>query len=108
MNVNPTQPDSTPRPGTGRLHRALPDPISRPIQHRTIPSIDEQKDAVEISPAAREMSASTGSGDAGAAGLSPERRTEILDRIAQGFYQRPEVRAEVLRRMGADLANPLP
>lgn len=38
-----------------------------------------------------------------AAPLSPDRRDEVLDRIATGFYDRDEVRDEVGRRAAKDL-----
>jgi hypothetical protein len=105
MNVNPTQPDPTPKSGTGRLRRAAPEPTARPSERRTTRSVEAQKDAIEISDAAREISASFDSSDIGELGLTPERQREILDRIADGFYQRPDVREEVLRRLAVDLEN---
>ncbi len=103
MNVNPTQPDPTSRPGAGRLRRTAPEPIARPPERRDAQPVGAQKDAVEISEAAREFSASIEPIDAGEPGLTQERQREILDRIAQGFYRRPEVRGEVLRRLVVDL-----
>lgn len=105
MNVNPTQPDPTPKSGTGRLRKTAPEVTTRPHERRTAHSVEAQKDAVEISAAAREISASIDSSDMGELGLTPERHREILDRIADSFYQRPDVREEVLRRLAVDLEN---
>jgi hypothetical protein len=105
MDVNPTQPDPTSRPGTGRLRRASSEPIARPPDHRSTPSVESQKDAVEISAAAREITSYLEAADSGEVGLTPERQREILDRIAQGFYQRTDVRDEVIRRLAVDLEN---
>jgi hypothetical protein len=109
MNVNPTQPDPTSRPGTGRLRRSTSEVILRPVDRRSaesagsVESLGPQQDAVEISAAAREITSFLETADRGDLGLTPERQREILDRIAQGFYQRTDVRDEVLRRLAADL-----
>jgi hypothetical protein len=105
MNVNPTQPDPTARPGTGRLRRAPSEPTIRPLDHMAAPSVEPQKDAIEISAAAREIRSSIEAPEPGEVGLPAGRQREILGRIAQGFYQREDVRDEVLRLLAADIEN---
>ena len=106
MNVDPTQPDPTSRPGTGRLRRTIPQPIARQPESRTAQSVESRKDSVE-SPSRRGTSSRRSGRRTRTSWDSPERQREILQRIAQGFYRRPEVRDEVLRRLAANLeANP--
>jgi hypothetical protein len=40
--------------------------------------------------------------------LSPERMHTVLRRLAEGFYDGAEVRAEVARRVAADFSNSRP
>ena len=63
-------------------------------------------DRVEISDAAKLLAGgATGTGAKnGVAGtLSPDRIAEITERISEGFYDRPEVRDTIARRLMPDL-----
>lgn len=107
MNLNPTTPDPAQRPGAHRLRRAGHEPPARPAGTPSHPIETDPSDAIEISPEARELQGALhGAQDRAAADeldLPPERLREILDRIKQGFYEQPQVREALLRRLAADL-----
>lgn len=63
-------------------------------------------DQVELSQAARDLSAARRQESASA--LSPERLKEITSRIAGGYYDRPEVNDRILERLAAELENDVP
>lgn len=103
MNLNPTIPDPAQRPGAQRLRRSSHEPPARPSADTPPPLERDPKDAIEISPAAREIQGTMAHPDSSEIDLPPERLREILDRIRQGFYEQPEVRDALLRRLAQDL-----
>jgi hypothetical protein len=99
MAVQPTQPD---RIGGSNLGRARRTPEAATGQARV--DRDGRRpvstgDSIEISPAAEELHQVSANYEVGDSDLSPERLQQVLNRISQGFYLRPEVRAEVARRL---------
>lgn len=65
------------------------------------PRGEGNSDEVRISPEARDLSPL--SATASESSLSGVRLREVLDRVADGFYERPEVVDTVLRRLRKDL-----
>ncbi len=62
-----------------------------------------RSDSIEISGAARELLEARPPEDIETTQLDPQRARTILDRLGDGYYERPDVRSEVLRRIAADL-----
>ena len=107
MNVNPTQPGQTRGPAPERPKDAGPAaaiPRDRGTEPEAAPNL-ERADQVELSEAARELQDRTGLAGPEPPSLEPERLREILQRVSSGYYDRPEVRDEVLRRLQGDLAD---
>ena len=101
MNVRPTstgpaarQSEALRRPN--RTEDAAPSAPSSP------PGGD---DRVELSDAARELLATPRS-SAAARSIQPERMRVVLARVASGYYDRPEVREQILARLEAHLVAP--
>jgi hypothetical protein len=63
---------------------------------------EARRDEITISDAARELLGASEGASAPRA-LDPGRAREVLGRIASGYYDRPEVRSEVLDRLAAGL-----
>jgi hypothetical protein len=119
MSVNPTNPSQPVQPGPGRLGDAAPGQPTKPgpgrpgevapappIRREDKPAATEgqgPKDTVELSEAVRALQERLGIEASALSGLPPERLKLVLERLAQGFYDRPEVRDEVLRRLAGDL-----
>ncbi|MEK7315316.1 MAG: hypothetical protein AAB011_03990 [Candidatus Eisenbacteria bacterium] len=103
MTVDPTK--STPNSGIGpgrvdRPTRSTPEPRRAP-DAVDVPS--SGADAVELSEAARALLKQIGLDAPPISDLSPERMREVLDRLNAGHYDKPEVIAEVVRRLKQDL-----
>lgn len=100
MAVQPTQPDRVGnRPAPGRARRTLgeaPDQLKgdRPLR----PQRQPEEDSIEISSTA-EMVTRMPPDILPHDELPPERLHLVLKRIATDFYQRPDVRAEVARKL---------
>jgi hypothetical protein len=104
MSVDPTKSNPLPGSGAGRIQRPTPQsPDARrdPETPGGVPSTSA--DAVELSEAARELLQKIGLDGPPLADLSPERMKEIAARLRSGFYDRPDVVDEVLRRLQKDL-----
>ena len=103
MSVDPTK--STPNSGIGsgrvdRPARGTPEP------RRTPDAVEVPKtgaDAVELSEAARELLKQVGGDAIPLSDLPPERMRDILHRLESGHYEKPEVLAEVVRRLQKEL-----
>lgn len=112
MAINPTPPKG-PRPNDA----AAADPSRSPRLKDQAPARDQSArraeraepggaDRADVSVAARVLA--TGSGDGvPISDLAPERAQAIGERLATGYYERPEVLDEVARRLAADPARPL-
>jgi hypothetical protein len=65
-------------------------------------------DRLELSGEARELEAALRARNLSLTQLAPERLREILDRIASGHYDRPEVIEATVRMLSSDPAAPPP
>jgi len=107
MDIQPTKPGSTPKTGPGRLDRSAAPPPAQSEEH--VPSPEAAKaarDKVQISDAARSLQEQLQHEREFIAQLPPGRLRETLERIYNGFYDRPEVRDVVLQRLAEDLEVP--
>lgn len=102
MQVNAAGPDSTSGPRRKRAETVSPDSLLGGASPKT-PDAILQPDRAEISGIARDLAHATHAERPEASDLPPERMQQILDRIASGFYEQPEVREAVVRRIAADL-----
>lgn len=91
------------KPGPGRLGEAAPAPPTRKEEKPAATEGVGQKDTVELSEAVRALQERLGIEQSALSELPPERLKLVLERLAQGFYDRPEVRDEVLRQLAGDL-----
>jgi hypothetical protein len=99
MSIIPTDPGSVDRPSIGRLRRLPVRAMGEPKRHTDQPKGPDKTDQVEISQGARRLLEANELPSGGSAELTPEQLREVLDRIAEGFYDRPEVRDRVIRRL---------
>lgn len=112
MAINPTSPDG-PRPkDAAATDRSRSPRLKDQLPARDQPARGAERpehaaaDRADVSGAARALA--TGSGErVPSSDLAPERVQAIGERLAAGFYERPEVLGEVARRLAADPANPL-
>jgi hypothetical protein len=102
MQVNAAGPDSTSGPRRKRTE-ALPADSAQTGTSRKPAEAILQPDRVEISGIARDLARAARTDRPESSDLPPERMQQILDRIASGFYEEPEVREQVVRRIAADL-----
>jgi hypothetical protein len=107
MTIKPVPSGPTPRPGSGRPVDATaksPDTrVEGEARGRTRDEAAPAKDNVELSAAALELQGQAGAGEVPSGELSKERLNQVLDRLASGHYDRPEVRDETAERAGEDL-----
>jgi len=95
MNIRPTQPEGQ-RGGPDRLeNRGVTNPPKRPASDSGAPSL--APDQVRLSDEARGIQGAAETAPAGE--LSADRMRQVLDRIQQGFYDRPEVVRDTLRAL---------
>ena len=103
MTVRPTPSGQTPRPAIGRTERAAtPAPASRPAEPAAPAVGGTRRDDVQISAQARELQqldAARGTGGE----LSPDRLHQILGRMNDGHYDRPDVQERVVRSLAREL-----
>ena len=103
MTVRPTPSGQTPRPAIGRTERpATPAPASRPAEPAPPAVGGTRRDDVQISPQARELQQLDAARSAGGE-LSADRLHQILGRMNDGHYDRPEVQDKVIRRLAREL-----
>src|SRR5512143_1802318 len=103
MEIQPTKPGSTPKTGAGRLDRgAAPLPAQSEEHTTSEEAAKAARDKVQISDEARSLQHERDL----IAQLPPGRLREVLERIYNGFYDRPEVRDVVLQRLAEDLEVP--
>ena len=104
MTVRPTPSGQIPRSPIGRTDRtAGPAPASRPAEPASSHAPGVRGDQVQISAQARQLqqldSASRGPGGE----LSVDRLRQVLGRMNDGHYDRPDVQEQVIRRLASDL-----
>ena len=107
MDIQPTAPGRTSGTGPGRIDRA---PTGAPVRPdgRSSPRLAPpgvKRDDIEISAVARDLQETAGSDAVAGSDLPPARMRQILDRIASGYYDRPEVRDQVLKSLADALGN---
>lgn len=103
MTVRPTPSGQHPSPGISRAQRSgVGAPSQKPADPAPPASQDSRRDDVQISSHARELQ-QLGSSAQAAPELSPARMKQVLERMAEGHYDRPEVQSEVVRRLVRDL-----
>lgn len=106
MNIRPPQSGQTSRTPLSRANSpAVPGSSPRPADSGQANSsaAAPQRDAVQISAQARQLQASDAPGREDAGALDPQRLTQILQRMSDGHYDRPEVQDAVLKRIAAEL-----
>jgi len=103
MSVRPTSSGQVPRPGIERAGSSEPGNTARRPETGPAPvSPQGRRDEVEISSQARELQQSgAASGPSGE--IAPAALRQVLDRISQGHYDRPEVQDQVVRALSKDL-----
>jgi hypothetical protein len=104
MTVRPTPSGEISRPNIGRAARAKPASGSaRPAESATPAASGPSRDELKLSAEARAlMQRGTVEGRVGGE-LDPARLRQVLQRVADGHYDRPEVRDTVLHRVAVDL-----
>ncbi len=80
-----------------------PKPNVRAGEPPTGPTSRSRHEDVRNSRQAHELQQPDPGGRGSAGELAPERLRELLGRLADGFYDRPDVRDEVIRRLSDDL-----
>ncbi len=104
MTVRPTSSGQTPRPQVGRAERAnTPAAAPRPSEPTTPANAGAGRDDVQISAQARELQQRDALQASGGE-LPADRLREITTRMNDGHYDRPDVQAQVVRRIARDLA----
>ncbi len=92
----------TARPGSPAPLKA-PRPNLHAVESNAGPASPTRHDDVRNSRQAHELQHPDPGGRGSAGELAPERLKELLGRLADGFYDRPDVRDEVIRRLCGDL-----
>jgi hypothetical protein len=102
MTVRPTSTEQSRRPEIGRATSA-PAPASARSGDAAAPTAPRAgRDDVRISEQARELQQlDAGRGPSGE--LAPDRLKELLGRVASGYYDSPQVRTEVVRKLAQEL-----
>lgn len=104
MTVRPTPSGQTPRSPIGRTDRTAPSaPSQRQAEPNPAAAAGVRGDRVQISSQARELQqldlAARGPGGE----LPAERLRQVLGRMNDGHYDRPDVQEQVIRRLARDL-----
>jgi hypothetical protein len=97
-NRGPLQPSKTSKPRDAALGKK---PDAKPKEVSKIPNTVVDK--VEVSSAAQELHELTGSERIEANTIPAERMKEILKRVSDGTYDKPEVIDEIARRAADDI-----
>ena len=104
MTIRPPQSGQTPRPAITRAKSTtVPGTPQRPADTATPAASSAKRDAVQISPHARALQQADGPSREEAGAIEPERMREILGRMSDGHYDRPEVLEAVLERIADEL-----
>lgn len=106
MTIQPTKPGSTPTVSTGRLDRNAPLSPTRPADTSASEATSVTPDKVQISDAARGLQEQLQNRLELVAQLPPGRLREVLERLNNGFYDRPEVRRAVVESIAEELNPP--
>lgn len=106
MTIRPPQSGQTSRTPLSRANTpAVPGSPARPADsgQTSAPAAAPRRDAVQISAQARQLQASDAPAREESSALAPERLSQILQRMSDGHYDRPEVQDAVLKRIAAEL-----
>ncbi|MBI5170983.1 MAG: flagellar biosynthesis anti-sigma factor FlgM [Candidatus Eisenbacteria bacterium] len=106
MTIRPPQPGQASRTPLSRANTSsAPAPAPRAAEGAppagSAPA--PRQDAVQISAQARSLQAAGHAAHEDAGALEPERLQQILQRMSDGHYDRPEVQDAVLKRIAAEL-----
>lgn len=107
MKVDPTRSGQTRGTAPERLNDPAASPPLRQDRGAAPSPSSPGGDRIELSEGIRELQQS-GLERAAGSSLSPGRIRDILQKLSNGFYERPEVREDVLRRLRADLDDTPP
>ena len=103
MTVRPTSSGQPSRADITRTGRSDPAAApQRPADNAVQAPAGSARDAVQISPQARELQ-QLGESRGQTSELAPARLRAVLDNMAQGRYDQPDVQTEVVRRLAKDL-----
>lgn len=108
MPINPAGSGSCTPPGAGRpegAEKPLAGKPGKPSDAREAPG-HAVPDGVELSDAARELSEKAASEAPPSGTLSPDQLRHLAQRIADGHYDRPEVRDQVAASLLKALNDP--
>ena len=94
--------DSTRTGGAAESRPLEPRPESRP------PAGAPGADRLELSPEARALDAALRAQNLSLSQLPPERLRQVLERIASGHYDRPEVMQETVRQLAGEITGTTP
>ena len=105
MNIRPPSGDRPQRIDSPRTGAA---PEARPVERdETAPAAEAPGiDRVELSPEARQLESALRAQNLSLTQLAPERLRQVLDRIASGHYDRPEVIDQTVRQIASELSDP--
>ena len=107
MKIDPTQAGKVQPDRSRRSAEPIPAGQTRPNQTGATPGTPGT-DKVELSSEARALLEQMGVPSGTLSELPPERVRQIFDRVAQGFYDRQEVKDEVMQRLMARLDTDAP
>ena len=101
MSIRPTDPDQPRRAATlGETPSAVPRREETPDAAPGAPV--QRPNEVDLSEATHRLQEKLGLDSATVSRLPPERLRQVLERMSQGFYDRAEIRDQVLRGLAAD------
>ena len=106
MTIQPMKPGSTPTAGLGRLDRNAALSPARPADASTSEVTSPTPDKIQIPDAARGLQEESQNRLELVAQLPPGRLREVLERLNNGFYDRPTVRRAVVESIAEEFDPP--
>jgi hypothetical protein len=107
--IRPTQPGQTPQSGPGSLKGTGGSASARPEEKTSEPKpTATPQDSVSLSQTVRELQDRLGLDAIPSGTLSPERLKEIVSRVADGHYDRPEVLDALAKHLASELGPDAP
>ncbi len=103
MTVDPVNRGHVPSSGPDRAAKSAKGQKAQSAQSSPTNTGEAGSDKVELSSAAQQLRELAATNRLQSNTLSPERMKQILGRIADGFYDSPEVIDELARRVETDL-----
>jgi hypothetical protein len=110
MSVDPLKSHALPAADLGKIAGAHQSRRQEPsVEQRSAESSVTSSDSIQLSDVSHGLVRNAQDASAVPQGtLSPERMHTVLGRLADGFYDGADVRAEVARRVAGDLGNSRP